>query len=286
MSIEIANDRHLEPARDPRLAEAKVVPLHTIIHPTAIVHPNAHIGSGVEIGPYSLIGENVVIGDGTKIGAHVIIEGWTTIGRFNKIYHGAVVGNDPQDLKFKGEKSYLIIGDRNIIREYATISRGTAGGGGETRIGNDNLIMSYVHVAHDVQIGNGVVISHASGIAGHVVIEDRVVIGGLAGIHQFTKIGRMAMIGAHSMVTKDVPPYMLVNGNPARAHGVNIVGLRRNGLTPQARLEIQRAYKILYRSNLNVSQAIEVMEERLAGSEEIDHLLRFLRNAERGICKG
>lgn len=265
--------------------DSNVIPIRRKIHETAIVDPNAVIGTDVEIGPYAIIGPHVQIGDGTWIGAGAIIEGWTVIGKNNKIYAGAIVGNDPQDLKFKGEKSYLFIGDNNIIREYATISRGTEGGGGETRIGNNNLFMSYVHVAHDCQVGNNVVVAHGSGIAGHVVIEDRVVIGGLAGIHQFTKIGRMAMVGAHTMVTKDVPPYIIVDGNPAKPYGINIVGLRRNGLSPETRMEIKRAYKILYRSNLNVTQAIEQMEQELPGSEEIDHFLRFLRSAERGICR-
>ena len=220
---------------------SKVVPMHAKVHPTAIVAPGAQLGVNVEMGPYAIIGENVVIGDGTKVGPHVVIEGWTTIGKNNKIYTGAVIGNDPQDLKFKGERSYLTIGDENIFREYATISRGTEGGGGETRIGNRNLIMSYVHVAHDVQMGNNIVVSHGTGIAGHVVIEDRVVIGGICGIHQFTKLGRMAMIGAHSMITKDVPPFVLVKGNPPKLYGVNIVGMRRNGLSPEVRMEIQRA---------------------------------------------
>ncbi|NLV91001.1 MAG: acyl-ACP--UDP-N-acetylglucosamine O-acyltransferase [Firmicutes bacterium] len=262
-----------------------VIPLRQKIHETAIVHPNAVIGSGVTIGPYSIIGENVEIGDGTEIGAHVVIEGWTTIGKNNKIYTGAIIGNEPQDLKFKGEKSYLFIGDNNIIREYATISRGTEGGGGETRIGNSCLIMSYVHVAHDCQIGNNVIIAHGTGIAGHVTVEDSAVFGGLVGVHQFTKVGRMAMIGAHTMVTKDVPPYLLVDGNPAKAYGINIVGLRRNGLSPEVRAEIKRAYKILYRSNLTISEAIEQMEQELAGSPEIDHFLRFLRSVDRGICR-
>lgn len=270
---------------DRAIERGKVVPINAKIHPTAIVSPGATIGPNVEIGPYAIIGENVEIGEGCVIGPHVVIEGWTTLGKRNKIYTGAVIGNEPQDLKFKGEKSYLYIGDDNIVREYATISRGTHGGSGETRIGNGNLIMSYVHVAHDVQIGNYNVISHGSGIAGHVIIEDRVTIGGIVGVHQFTKIGRMAMVGAHSMITKDVPPYALVSGNPPKIYGVNIVGLRRNGLTPEARMEIQRAYKILYRSGLNVTQAIEEMERQLSGTEEIEHILRFLRNAERGICR-
>lgn len=273
----------VNPTEIPR--ENKVVPIRRKIHPTAILDSNAVIGSDVEVGPFAIVGPNVEIGDGTKIGPSVIIEGWTVIGKNNKIYAGAVVGNEPQDLKFKGEKSYLFVGDNNIIREYATISRGTEGGGGETRIGNNNLIMSYVHVAHDCQLGNNVVVAHGTGIAGHVTIEDRVVIGGLVGIHQFTKVGRMAMVGAHTMVTKDVPPYIIVDGNPAKPYGINIVGLRRNGLSPELRMEIKRAYKILYRSNLNVAQAIEQMEQELPGNEEIDHLLRFLRSADRGICR-
>lgn len=259
--------------------------MHARVHPTAIVEPGAQIGADVEIGPYAIIGEHVAIGDGTRIGPHVVIEGWTQVGRNNRIYTGAVVGSEPQDLKFKGEKSYLFIGDDNIIREYCTISRGTEGGGGETRIGNGNLLQANSHVGHDVQMGNGVILGHGSGIAGHVVIEDRVVIGGMCGIHQFTKVGRMAMVGAHSMISKDVPPYALITGNPPKVYGVNIVGLRRNGLTPETRMEIQRAFKILYRSGRNVSQAIEEMERELPGCEEIDHFLRFLRSADRGIYR-
>ncbi|MGI6544213.1 MAG: acyl-ACP--UDP-N-acetylglucosamine O-acyltransferase [Limnochordia bacterium] len=268
-----------------RRVDKKVVPLRTNIHPTAIVHPNARLGAGVQIGPYAIIGENVEIGDETQVGPHCVIEGWTCIGKRNRIYTGAVVGNEPQDLKFRGEKSYLFIGDNNLIREYASISRGTAGGGGETRLGNNNLIMSYVHVAHDVQMGSHVVVGHGSGIAGHVTIEDRVIIGGIVGVHQFSKIGRLAMLGAHSMITKDVPPYTLVDGNPAKAFGPNIVGLRRNGYSPEVRLEIQRALRILYRTGYSVSKAIEVMEQELAGCQEIDHFIRFLRSCDRGICR-
>lgn len=267
-----------------RKVDTKVIPIHRI-HPTAIVHPEAKIGADVEIGPYAVVGEHVIIGDGTLIGSHCVIEGWTTIGCNNRIYTGAVVGNDPMDLKYKGEKSYLVIGDNNIIREYATISRGTEGGGGETRIGNYNLIMSNVHIAHDVQMGSNIVVSHGSGVAGHVVIEDEVRISGIVGIHQFCKLGQLVFVGAHSMITKDVPPYALVDGDPARVHGPNIEGLRRSGYTPEQRLEIQRAYRILYRSGLSLSQAIEVMENQLAGNPEIDHLLRFLRSAGRGITR-
>ncbi|HHW14634.1 MAG TPA: acyl-ACP--UDP-N-acetylglucosamine O-acyltransferase [Firmicutes bacterium] len=265
--------------------ETKVVPISRKIHPTAIVHPGAVIGLNVEIGPYAIIGENVQIGEGTVIGPHAVITGWTTIGKNNKIYAGAQLGIEPQDLKFKGEKSYLVIGDNNLIREYATITRGTEGGGGETRLGDGNLVMTYAHIDHDVQIGNHCVIVNGAALGGHVVIEDRVTIGGLSGIHQFTKIGRMAMIGACTKVVKDVPPYVTVDGHPARVVGINVVGLRRNGVPQDVREEIKRAYKILYRSDLNVTQAIEQMENQLEGLPEIDHFIRFIRSAERGICR-
>lgn len=265
--------------------EAKVVPINRKIHQTAIVHPGAIIGANVEIGPYSIIGENVQIGEGTKIGPHVLIDGWTTIGRNNQIHAGAQLGIEPQDLKFRGEKSFLIVGDNNIIREYATLSRGTEGGGGETHVGNDNLIMTYVHLSHDVLIGSHCVIVSGTALGGHVVVEDHVTVGGMAGVHQFTKIGRMAMVGACTKVVKDVPPFVTVDGHPARVVGINVVGLRRKGVGQEVREEIKRAYKILYRSDLNVSQAIEQMENQLQGYPEIDHFIRFIRSAERGICR-
>ncbi len=255
------------------------------IDPTAIIYPGAKLGRGVEIGPYSIIGENVEIGEDTIVGPHVLIEGWTKIGKNNQVFHGASIGLVPQDMKFQGEKSYLFIGDNNIIRENVTIHRGTEEGGGETWIGNDNLIMAYCHVAHDCQLGSHIIMSNASNLAGHVVIEDYAVITGLTGIHQFVRIGKMAMVGAHSKVVKDVPPYILVDGHPARVNGINVVGLRRNGVNPKLRAEIKKAYRILYRSNLNVSQAIEKMDQVLDTSKEIEHFLRFLRNAQRGICR-
>lgn len=255
------------------------------IHPTAIIKPGAKLGKSVEIGPYSIIGENVEIGEGTKVGSHVLVEGWTKLGKNNQIFHGASIGLEPQDMKFKGEESYLFIGDNNTIRENATIHRGTEEGGGETWIGNDNLIMAYCHVAHDCQLGNHIIMSNATNLAGHVIVEDYAVLTGLTGIHQFVRIGKMAMVGAHSKVVKDVPPYVLVDGHPARVNGINVVGLRRNGVSPELRSEIKRAYKLLYRSNLNISQAIEKMDQELDASEEIEHFLRFLRNAQRGICR-
>jgi UDP-N-acetylglucosamine acyltransferase len=267
-----------------KILESKVIPLRNI-HESAIVHPHAKIGKDVIIGPYAIIGENAEIGDGCVIGPHVVIEGWTKIGVGNKFFHGATIGCEPQDLKFKGEKSDLVIGDYNVVRENVTISRGTEGGGGETRVGSHNLFMAYSHIAHDCQVGNHIVIANGSALAGHVVVEDRVVIGGLVGIHQFTKVGKMAMVGACTKVVKDIPPFVMVDGNPAKVSGINVVGLRRNGLSPEVRDEIKKAYRILYRCNLIIAQAIEQMEQELQASPEIDHFIRFLRNADRGICR-
>jgi len=267
-------------------AEKKGKVLHmSNIHETAIVAPGAKIGKNVEIGPYAIIGENVEIGEGTVVGPHVVIKGWTTIGKNNEIFHGASVGFEPQDLKFDGEKSYLFIGDDNTIRENVTIHRGTADGGGETRIGNDNLIMAYCHVAHDCQLGSHIVMSNATNLAGHVVIEDHTVIAGMVGVHQFVRIGKISMIGAHSRVVNDVPPYVIADGSPAHVSGINVIGLRRNGIKPALRREIKRAYRILYRSDLNMQVAIKMMDQKLDASEEIEHFLRFLRNVQKGICR-
>ncbi|MCK4257804.1 MAG: acyl-ACP--UDP-N-acetylglucosamine O-acyltransferase [Halanaerobiales bacterium] len=255
------------------------------IHETAIIHPGAKLAKDVEIGPYTIIGPNVEIGPNTKIGPHVVIDGWTKIGCNNSIYPGASIGLEPQDKKYHGEKSYLFIGDNNTIREYVTINLGTEGGGGETRIGNDNLIMAYCHIAHDCQLSNHIVMSNAANLAGHVIVEDSAVIAGLTAIHQFVRIGKMAMVGAHTKVVKDVPPYVIVDGHPAKVAGINVVGMRRKGVTPEVRQEVKRAYKILYRTNLNISQAIEKMDQELKTSPYIEHFLSFLRNATRGIVR-
>ncbi|ADQ13896.1 acyl-ACP--UDP-N-acetylglucosamine O-acyltransferase [Halanaerobium hydrogeniformans] len=265
--------------------KGKVLHMNQNIHETAIVADGAKLAKDVKIGPYSIIGENVEIGEGSVIGPHVVIKGWTTIGKNNEISHGASIGFEPQDLKFNGEKTYLFIGDNNIIREYVTIHRGTADGGAETRIGNDNLIMAYCHVAHDCHLGSNIVMSNGTNLAGHVTIEDSAVVSGMTGIHQFVRVGKMSMVGAHSKVVKDVPPYILVDGHPAGVNGINVVGLRRNGISPELRKEIKRAYKILYRSKLNIADAIEKMDQELDASQEIEHFLRFLRNASRGICR-
>lgn len=254
------------------------------IHSTAVVHPDAKIGQGVIIGPGAVIGENVSIGDGTKIGANVVVGGWTTIGQCCELYPGSAVGLEPQDLKFKGEKSFCNIGDETVIRECVTISRAT-GEGEETRIGNNCLFQACTHVAHNCIVGNNVIMSNCAGLAGHVIVEDRVVIGGIAGIHQFVKIGRNAMVGGMAKVVQDIPPYVIADGQPARVIGLNSVGLSRAGISEEVRHDLKQAFRIIYRSGFSLSRAIEEMEMQLNSSVEIENLLRFLRNADRGIMR-
>ncbi len=263
--------------------DSVVVPLRKI-HETAVIYPGAKIAKDVEIGPYAVIGENVSIDSGTKVGAHAVLEGWTSVGKNCVFYPGCVIGGEPQDLKFVGEKSYVIIGDNVKIRECATVNRAT-GEGNETRIGNNVLMMAGTHVAHNCIVGNNVIMSNCAGLAGHVEVEDRAVIGGLTGVHQFVKIGRNAMIGGMAKVTQDVLPFVIADGNPSFVIGLNSVGLARAGISPQVRSDLKKAYKLIYRSGLSLEQAIAEMEQELQTSEEIEHLLRFLRNVERGICR-
>jgi len=263
----------------------KVVVSLREIHETAVVYPGARIGKDVKIGPYAVIGENVIIGDGTKVGPHVVIDGWTSIGKNCTIFPSASIGAEPQDLKFEGEKSYVFIGDNTKIREFATINRAT-GEGGETRVGSDCLLMAYTHVAHNCTVGNHVILANAATLAGHVVVEDRAIIGGLSGVHQFVKIGMNAMIGGASKVVQDVPPFVTVDGHPARVAGLNNVGMARSGMSIDSRKNIKKAYKILYRSGLSLAEAIEMMEQELESYPEVEHFLRFLRNVERGVCRG
>lgn len=258
--------------------------LVTYIHETAVISPTARIAKDVEIGPYSVIGPNVEIGEGTVIGPHVVIHGWTSIGKNCRIFQFASVGEEPQDLKFKGEKSYTFIGDRTTIREGATVHRAT-GAECETRIGNDCLLMALTHVAHNCVIGNHVIMSNLASIAGHAIVEDRAVIGGMAGVHQFVKIGRNAMVGGMTRLVQDVVPYTIVAGHHAKVKGLNNVGLSRAGVPLEVRHKIKKAYKILYRSNLRLTEAISVIEQEVDSCEEVEHFLRFLRNAERGICR-
>ena len=254
------------------------------IHETAVVAPGAHIAESVKIGAYSVIGEHVEIGEGTVIGPHVVITGWTRIGRDCHIYQGASIGEEPQDLKFKGEKSYVFIGDRTKIREGATVHRAT-GEGEETRVGSDCLLMALTHVAHNCIVGNHVIMSNVASLAGHAIVEDRAVIGGMAGIHQFVKVGRNAMVGGMAKLTQDVVPYTIVDGHPAKVVGLNAVGISRAGVSIEARRAIKQAYKLLYRSGLSLQQAVKLIEQEVTPCEEVEHFLRFLRNADRGICR-
>ncbi|EGO62142.1 acyl-ACP--UDP-N-acetylglucosamine O-acyltransferase [Acetonema longum] len=254
------------------------------IHETAVVHPGAVLGKNVDVGPYAVIGQNVRIGDNTVIKSHAIIDGWTDIGVNCEIYPCASIGSPPQDQKFRGEKSYIVIGDNTQIREFVTVN-GATGEGQETRVGSDCLLLAYCHVAHNCVIGNHVVVSSAAMIAGHVVVGDRATIGGLTGIHQFVRIGRNAMVGGASKIVQDVPPFITAAGNPAQAAGLNTVGMTRAGIGETTRQLIKRAYKILYLSGLGLSCALEIMEQQIPECEEVADFIQFLRNTERGICR-
>ncbi len=254
-----------------------------LIHQTAIIDPRAELGPGVEIGPYCVIGPDVIIGEGTKLISHVTIEPYTSIGSNCRIHSGAVLGGPPQDSKFKGEESYLIVGNNNIIREYVTLHR-ASGEGCATKIGDNNMLMAYCHVGHNAQLGNNITMANYVGLSGHVVVEDRVVFGGLVGVHQFVKIGRFAMVAGFSGVTQDIPPFMLAEGKPCRVKDLNVVGLRRNGVSPKTRAELRRAFKLLYRSDLNLSQAVEAIKQQLEPSPEIDYLLEFVTNVRFGFA--
>jgi UDP-N-acetylglucosamine acyltransferase len=251
------------------------------IHPTAVIHPSAVVESGAEVGPYCILGKNVRVGAGTVLHAHVIIEQNTTVGRDCQIHGGAIIGGPPQDSKFKNEESFLTIGDGNIIREFVTIHRAT-GEGNLTRLGNHNMLMAYAHIGHNCDIGNHVTLASYVGISGHVTIEDSAFVGGMAGIHQFCRIGTLVMIGGLSGVVQDIPPYMLANGRPARVYDINKIGLRRAGISIKVRNELREAYKLLYRSNLNMSQALETIAEEIESSPELEHLLEFIHSSRNG----
>lgn len=258
-----------------------------MIHATAVVHPKAELDSDVEIGPYAIIGEHVKIGRGTKVGAHTVIDGWTTIGENNQIFHLASVGAVPQDLKYKGEETYLKIGDRNIIREFATLHLGTVTGDGETSVGSGNLFMAYSHVAHDCHIGNGVVMANAATLAGHVKVEDYAILGGLSAIHQFTRIGAHAMIGGGTLVGMDIPPYTISTGDrrDARLRGLNLVGLKRHNFSDEVIASLKKVYKILVLSDLKLKDALERIKNEVPSSPEVDHFITFVETAQRGICR-
>ncbi len=267
-------------SESPVLRDADVAP--GSIHPTALVDPTAELGDGVTVGPYSIIGPRVVIGDRVQIGPHVLLERDTTIAEDCSIHKGAVLGTDPQDLKFEGEDARLYIGARTVIREYATLNRGTRARG-RTDVGADCLLMAYSHVAHDCEIGDRVVLSNAVNMGGHVCIEDWAIVGGLTAIHQFVRIGTHAFVGGASRVAKDVPPYVRAAGSPLELHGLNAVGLQRRGFSDEARSELKRAYRLFFRSGLNISQALERSRTELADTPEVRRLREFIEGSERGV---
>lgn len=254
------------------------------VHPTAIVHPDARLEDGVVVGPYSIIEGTVQIGAGTVIGAHAVIEGHTTIGRNNEIFTGAVVGSRTQDKKFDGGISYLKIGDNNKIREYVTINPGTKEGT-STVIGNDNLLMAYSHVAHDCIVHNHVVLANQATLAGHVIIDDRAIIGGLSAVHQFVRVGSLALIGGCSKVVQDVPPYVMADGHPAEAFGINTVGLDRAEFPKEEKAQLKKAFRIIFKSKLALKNAVQRIESELQSTPAIQVLLEFLKTSERGICR-
>ena len=263
-----------------------------LIHETAVIDPNAEIAEGVEIGPYAVIGPHVKIGAGTKIGAHSVLEGHTTIGVDNKIGHFASVGGSPQDMKYRDEPTQLIIGDRNVIREFTTLHTGTVQDAGFTKIGNDNWIMAYVHIAHDCVVGNNTIFSNNAQIAGHVHVGDWAILGGMSGVHQFVRIGEHSMIGGASKLVQDLPPYVIASGAIAEPHGLNSEGLKRRGFTSESIAALRQAYKILYKQGLSFEDAkkslLDLATEKQSESdsaEKIKLFHDFIAASQRGIAR-
>jgi UDP-N-acetylglucosamine acyltransferase len=252
------------------------------VHATAIIDPGAELGADTVIGPFCVIGPGVTIGDGTHLGAHVVIERDTVLGERCRVHAGAVLGGDPQDLKYGGEASQLVVGDRTVIREGVTLNRGTAARG-RTEIGSDCLLMAYAHVAHDCEIGDHVVIANGVAMGGHVRIDEWVTVGGLTAIHQFVRIGAHAFIGGSAAVQKDVVPYVKAASNPLKLYGLNVVGLERRGFSGEVRSELRRAYRLLFQSKLNVSHAVEQARRELTITPEVERFLGFIEGSERGI---
>jgi UDP-N-acetylglucosamine acyltransferase len=257
-----------------------------MIHPAAIIDPKAEIAEGVEIGPYSVIEKNVSIGEGTKIGPHVVIREGTHIGKRCQILQFASIGEAPQAVAYRGEKTLLLMGDQNIIREFVTLHRGTVKGGGKTVLGNENFIMAYSHVAHDCQIGNQVVMANGATLAGHILIEDHAIIGGLSAIHQFCRIGAHAIVSGLTGVSQDVPPYMMAAGSRAKLFGLNTVGLKRAQFSEQTLRALKKAYRIIFRSGLTLEKAMKAVEEDdIFLIPEVRHLLDFIQHSKRGISR-
>jgi UDP-N-acetylglucosamine acyltransferase len=255
-----------------------------MIAPTAVIHPKAQIGAGCVIGPYCVIGENVALGANCRLHSHVVIDGHTTLGDSNEIFPFASIGLKTQDLKWKGGVTRTQIGSNNTFREYVTIHSAT-GDGEVTTVGSHNHILAYCHIAHNVTLGNHIIMSNVATLAGHILVEDGAVIGGLAAVHQFCRVGTMSIIGGCSKVVQDVPPYMLADGNPARTRTINKVGLERNGISEEAQAALKHAYKILFREGLTIPNALSRIEADLPPLPEVRHLVRFARGSERGLSK-
>ncbi len=254
------------------------------VHPTAIVHPKAEIGDDCEVGPYCVIGEHVILGPGCRLHSHVVIDGYTTLGHGNEVYPFASLGLKTQDLKWRGGVTRTVIGDLNTFREHVTVHSAT-GDGEATVVGSRNYLLASSHVAHNVHLGNHIIMSNVATLAGHVTVEDCAVIGGLAAVHQFCRIGKMAIIGGCSKVVQDVPPFMLADGNPARTRTLNKVGLERNGISEKAQIALKQACRLLFREGLTISNALARIEAELESLPEIQHLIAFTRASERGISK-
>jgi UDP-N-acetylglucosamine acyltransferase len=255
------------------------------IHPTAVISPEATLADGVEIGPYSVIGPDVHIGKNTRIASHVVIERHVDIGENNRISQFASIGGDPQDLKYQGEITRVIIGNNNIIREYATINRATVEDIGTTIVGDNNMIMTYCHVAHNCKLASNIVMSNAVNLAGHIHVDDYAIIGGMTGVHQFTRIGAHCIIGGASAVNKDIPPYVTASGNFTKLYGLNQIGLRRRGFSEETIEALKKAYQIVFRSSLLLSVALKRIEEELPDLPEIRTFVDFIRKSERGVCR-
>ena len=255
------------------------------VHPTAIVEAGAQLGKDVEVGPYCFIGSKVRIGKGTRIKSHAVVEGHTTLGEGNLIFQFATVGSVPQDLKYRGENSQLVIGHHNSIREFASLNPGTSGGGMVTRVGDHNLLMMYCHIAHDCLLGSRNIIANGATLGGHVVIEDYVIVGGLVGIHQFVRVGMGAILGAGSMVSKDIPPYCNATGDRAELRGLNLEGLKRRGFSKEKIEILKKSYRIIFRSGLRTKDALREVRREFPESPEAEQMAGFIERSQRGICR-
>lgn len=255
------------------------------IHPTAVVHPKARIAEGVEIGPYSVIGENVSIGRETKIASHVLIEGWTTIGERNQLHSFSCIGTQPQDVGYNNEETYLIVGNDNVIREFATVHRATTKADRKTEIGNKNYLMAYSHVAHDCKLGNSIIMANSAGLAGHITIGDYAILGGIVGVHQYVRIGAYAMIGGQSAIVQDIPPYVSAAGNRAQLYGLNTIGLKRKGFSDAVINDLKKAYKIIFRSGMTIEEAIKKVIDEFPDCKEVNYFVDFMRHSKRGVTR-